>query len=89
MAMGPATWSCRKERKMVTNMMKIDRTAANLRFDTQRARYLYLSKLGYSQSQIAEAYGISKRAVWQALNAVAVPREKGRLERYRVPVRRA
>ncbi len=76
---------------MMSNMMKIDRAAANLRFDTQRARYLYLSKLGYSQSQIAEAYGISKRAVWKAIHAAAVPREKGKLERYRVrvPVRRS
>lgn len=73
---------------MTTNMMKIDRTAANLRFDTQRARYLYLAKLGYSQSEIAEAYGISKRAVWQALNAPAVPRERGKLERYRVKMAR-
>lgn len=70
------------------HILKKDLKAAEQRFDTRRGQYLYLTKLGYSQSQIAEAFGISKRAVWQALNAVAVPREKGRLERYRVPVRR-
>jgi len=47
--------------------------AANQRFDTQRARYLYLTKLGYSQAQIAAAYAVSKRAVWQALHAAATP----------------
>jgi hypothetical protein len=73
---------------MTANFLKIDRSAANLRFGTQRGRYLYLTKLGYSQGQIAEAYGVSKRAVWQAINTPAVPREKGKLERYRVPVRR-
>jgi len=71
---------------MTTNMMKIDRVAANLRFGTQRARYLYLTKLGYSQAQIAEAYGVSKRAIWQALHATAAPREQRLLERYRVPL---
>ena len=70
------------------HILKKDLKAAEQRFDTRRGQYLYLTKLGYSQSQIAGAFGISKRAVWQALNAVAVPREKGRLERYRVPVRR-
>jgi len=67
---------------------KTDLRAASQRFDTQRARYLYLTKLGYSQAQIAAAYGVSKRAVWQALHSAAAPREKGRLKRYRVPVRR-
>lgn len=71
------------------HILKKDFKAAEQRFDTRRGQYLYLTKLGYSQAQIAEAYGVSKRAIWQALNAVAVPREKGRLERYRVPVRRA
>lgn len=71
------------------HILKKDLKAAEQRFDTRRGQYLYLTKLGYSQAQIAEAYGVSKRAIWQALNAVAVPREKGRLERYRVPVRRA
>jgi predicted DNA-binding protein YlxM (UPF0122 family) len=70
------------------HILKKDLKAAEQRFDTRRGQYLYLTKLGYSQAQIAEAYGVSKRAIWQALNAVAVPREKGRLERYRVPVRR-
>jgi len=65
---------------------KKDIKAASQRFDTQRARYLYLTKLGYSQAQVAEAYGVSKRAVWQALHAAAAPREKGKLERYRVRV---
>lgn len=65
---------------------KTDLRAASQRFETQRARYLYLTKLGYSQAEIAEAYGVSKRAVWQALHAPAVPREKGKLERYRVRV---
>jgi len=63
---------------------KKDMSAANQRFATQRARYLYLTKLGYSQAQIADAYGVSKRAVWQSLNATAPPREQGKLERYRV-----
>ena len=70
------------------HILKKDLKVAEQRFDTRRGQYLYLTKLGYSQAQIAEAYGVSKRAIWQALNAVAVPREKGRLERYRVPVRR-
>lgn len=70
---------------MPKQIAKKDMGAANQRFDTQRARYLYLTKLGYSQAQIAEAYGVSKRAVWQALHAAAAPREQGKLERYRVP----
>jgi len=65
---------------------KKDLRAASQRFETQRARYLYLTKLGYSQAEIAGAFGISKRAVWQALNAPAVPRERAKLERYRVRV---
>jgi DNA-directed RNA polymerase specialized sigma24 family protein len=65
---------------------KKDLRAASQRFETQRARYLYLTKLGYSQAEIAGAFGISKRAVWQAIHAAAVPREKGKLERYRVRV---
>ena len=69
---------------MPKQIAKKDLSAANQRFDTQRARYLYLTKLGYSQAQVAEAYGVSKRAVWQALHAAA-PREQGKLERYRVP----
>ena len=68
------------------HILKKDLKAAEQRFDTRRGQYLYLTKLGYSQSQIAEAYGISKRAVWQAIHAAAVPREKGKLERYRVRV---
>jgi len=67
---------------------KKDIKAANQRFATQRARYLYLTKLGYSQAQVAGAYGVSKRAVWQALHAAAAPQEQGKLERYRVPIRR-
>lgn len=68
------------------HILKKDLKAAEQRFDTRRGQYLYLTKLGYSQSQIAEAFGISKRAVWQAIHAAAVPREKGKLERYRVRV---
>lgn len=67
---------------------KNDIKAASQRFETQRARYLYLTKLGYSQAEIAGAFGISKRAVWQAINAPATPQEQGKLERYRVPIRR-
>lgn len=70
---------------MPKQIAKKDMGAANQRFDTQRARYLYLTKLGYSQAQIAAAYAVSKRAVWQSLNAAATPREQGKLERYRVP----
>ncbi|MFA5445602.1 MAG: hypothetical protein WC262_11590, partial [Bacteroidales bacterium] len=43
-----------------------------------------LTKLGYSQAQIAAAYAVSKRAVWQSLNAAATPREQGKLERFRI-----
>ena len=68
------------------HILKKDLKAAEQRFDTRRGQYLYLTKLGYSQAQIAEAYGVSKRAIWQALNAVAVPREKAKLERYRVRI---
>jgi hypothetical protein len=31
---------------------KKDLSAADQRFDTQRARYLYLTKLGYSQARV-------------------------------------
>lgn len=65
---------------------KTDLRAASQRFETQRARYLYLTKLGYSQAEIAGAFGISKRAVWQALHSAATPQELGKLQRYRVPV---
>lgn len=71
---------------MTTNLLKIDRSAANLRFGTQRGRYLYLTKLGYSQAEIAGAYGVTKRSVWQALHSAATPQELGKLQRYRVPV---
>lgn len=67
---------------------KTDLRAASQRFETQRARYLYLTKLGYSQAEIAGAFGISKRAVWQAIHSAATPREQGKLERYRVIARR-
>jgi DNA-binding transcriptional regulator LsrR (DeoR family) len=67
---------------------KKDLKAADLRFDTRRAQYLYLAKIGYSQAQIANAYGISKRAVWNGIHAAAVPQEKAKLERYRVMLRR-
>jgi len=67
---------------------KTDLRAASQRFDTQRARYLYLTKLGYSQAEIAVTFGVSKRAVWQAIHSVATPQEQGKLERYRVPIRR-
>jgi DNA-directed RNA polymerase specialized sigma24 family protein len=68
------------------HILKKDLKAAEQRFDTRRGQYLYLTKLGYSQSQIAEAYGISKRAVWQAIHSAATPQELGKLQRYRVPV---
>lgn len=67
---------------------KNDLTAATQRFDTRRAQYLYLAKMGHSQSQIAEAFGVSQRAVWQGLHAQGTPRELGKLVRYRVPLRR-
>ena len=56
---------------MSKQIAKKDLSAANQRFDTQRARYLYLTKLGHSQ----------------ALHAAAAPREQGKLERYRVKCR--
>ncbi len=68
------------------HILKKDLKAAEQRFDTRRGQYLYLTKLGYSQSQIAGAFGISKRAVWQALHSAATPQELGKLQRYRVPV---
>lgn len=69
---------------MPKQITKKDLATADQRFATRRARYLYLTKLGYSQAQIAAAYAVSKRAVWQSLNATTVPREQGKLERYRV-----
>lgn len=69
---------------MPKQITKKDLATADQRFATRRARYLYLTKLGYSQAQIADAYGVSKRAVWQSLNAAATPREQGKLDRYRV-----
>ena len=60
--------------------------AADLLFATLRAQYVYLVHLGYSQAQIAGAYNISKRAVWQAIHSAATPREQGILDRYRVRV---
>lgn len=71
---------------MIAPISKKDLRTADQRFRTRRAQYLYLAKLGYSQAQIANAHGVSKRAVWQAIHAAAVPREKGKLERYRVRV---
>jgi len=65
---------------------KKDIKVADLRFSTRRAQYLYLVHLGYSQAQIAGAYNISKRAVWQAIHSAATPREQGILDRYRVRV---
>lgn len=69
---------------MTKQIAKKDLSAASQRFDTRRGQYLYLTKLGYSQAEIAGAFGISKRAIWQAIHAPAVPREQGKLERYRV-----
>lgn len=73
---------------LVNHIVKKDLSAASQRFDTRRGQYLYLTKLGYSQAQIADAFGISKRAVWQAIHAQATPRELGKLKRYRVTPRR-
>lgn len=72
----------------MTKITKKDLRAAEQRFATRRGQYLYLAKLGYSQSQIAGAYGISKRAVWQAIHSAATPREQGKLARYRIKIRR-
>lgn len=69
---------------MPKQITKKDLATADQRFATRRARYLYLTKLGHSQAQIADAYGVSKRAVWQSLNTTATSREQGKLERYRV-----
>lgn len=55
---------------MPKQIAKKDLSAADQRFDTQRARYLYLTKLGYSQAQIAAAYAVSKRAVWHLARVV-------------------
>ena len=74
---------------MIAPISKKDLRTADQRFRTRRAQYLYLAKLGYSQAQIAEAYGVSKRAVWQGLHAPGTPRERGKLERYRVTPRRS
>lgn len=72
----------------MNQISKKDLKAADQRFATRRAQYLYLVHLGYSQAQIAGAYNISKRAVWQGLNSAATPREQGKLQRYRVTIRR-
>lgn len=72
----------------MTQIAKSDIKTANQRFSTQRGRYLFLTSLGYSQAEIAEAYHVSKRAVWQGLHASGTPRELGKLVRYRVPLRR-
>ena len=72
---------------MTSKLSKNDLKAANQRFVTQRGRYLYLSKLGFSQAEIAGAYGVSKRAVWQGIHAAGTPREIGKLVRYRIPIR--
>jgi len=71
------------------HILKKDLKAAEQRFDTRRGQYLYLVHLGYSQAQIAGAYNVSKRAVWQGLHAPTTPREEGKLARYRIKVRRA
>ncbi len=63
-----------------------DLRAADQRFSTRRAQYLYLANLGYSLAQIADAYNVSKRAIWQGINAPAVPREQGKLQRYKVQI---
>ncbi len=70
----------------MTHIPKKDIKVADQRFGTRRAQYLYLVHLGYSQAQIANAYNISKRAVWQAIHSAATPREQGILDRYRVRV---
>jgi hypothetical protein len=70
----------------MTQITKHDLKAANQRFATRRAQYLYLTHLGYSQGQIAAAYGVSKRRVWQALHDTSIPMERAKLIRYRVPV---
>jgi predicted DNA-binding protein YlxM (UPF0122 family) len=72
----------------MNQISKKDLRAADQRFATRRAQYLYLVHLGYSQAQIAGAYNVSKRAVWQGLHAPTNPLEERKLERYRVPVRR-
>jgi predicted DNA-binding protein YlxM (UPF0122 family) len=61
-----------------------DLKTAQERFDTRRAQYLYLSSLGYSQERIAATYEVSKRAIWQAIHASTLPKEKGKLDRFRV-----
>ena len=48
----------------MNQISKKDLKAADQRFATRRAQYIYLVHLGYSQAQIAGAYNISKRAVW-------------------------
>lgn len=73
----------------MTQITKNDLKTANQRFGTQRGRYLYLASLGYSQGEIANAYGISKRAVWNGLHATGTPQEIGKLVRYRIPIRRS
>lgn len=64
---------------MVKPIPKSTLKAVNARFETQRARYVHLNRLGYSQERIAAAYGVSKKTVWQAINSWSVPREVARL----------
>jgi DNA invertase Pin-like site-specific DNA recombinase len=50
-------------------------TTANKKYKTQRARYTYLAKKGFTQSSIARAYGVTQRTVWQALTNYNPPKE--------------
>jgi len=87
-ATGSPTWPRRGGKSLIAPISKKDLRTADQRFRTRRAQYLYLAKLGYSQAQIANAHGVSKRAVWNGIHSPAVPLEKAKLERYRVMLRR-
>lgn len=67
---------------------KRDINMVKRRYNTRRAQFMNLAALGYSHAEIATTYRVSKRAVWNALNAPGTPRELRKLARYRVPLRR-
>ena len=43
--------------------------SVNKKYKTQRARYITLSKKGYTNASIARAYKVTQRTVWMALNS--------------------
>lgn len=46
-----------------------DKAKVDAALKTQRARYIALTKMGYTNRQIANAYQVSQNRVWQAINS--------------------